>query len=223
MRILLVEDSPALAKAIIIALKKNGYAVDHTPDGEEGLFLAQENNYDAAVFDIMLPTIDGLEILRRLRADGSQLKILMLTAKDTIQDRVNGLAEGADDYLIKPFALEELLARIAVMCRRAYDQAQSVITIGLLKIDTQSKRATYQDQELNLRTREYNLLEYLALRKNSVVSRVEIEEHIYDELVAPMSNVVDAAIYSLRKSLASCGQDAPLIETRRGQGYLLKS
>ncbi len=222
MRLLLVEDSLALAKAITIALRKNGYAVDHTADGNEGLFMAQNNNYDAAIFDIMLPGMSGLEILHQLRKDASPLKILLLTAKDTIQDRVTGLNQGADDYLIKPFALDELIARVAVMCRRAYHQADSTLQVGILEIDTLSKQARCGDQPLTLRAREFNLLEYLALKKDAVVSRTEIEEHIYDELATPMSNVVDTAIYSLRKALTACGEGAPTIETRRGQGYLLK-
>lgn len=223
MRILLIEDSLALAKAVTIALKKSGYAVDHTADGAEGLFMAQQNDYDAAVIDIMLPSMNGLEIVRQLRAAGNSTKILFLTAKDTIQDRVIGLQTGADDYLIKPFALEELIARVEVMCRRTYDQASSSVWVGQLEVDTTRKTARYEEQDLGLRAREYNLLEYLALRKDAVVSRAEIEAHIYDELVTPMSNVVDAAIYSLRKTLAACGEGGPTIETRRGQGYLLKS
>ncbi len=223
MRILLVEDSVALAKAIVIALKKASYTVDHTTDGEDGLYMARENEYDAAIFDIMLPSLNGLDILKTLRLEKNPLKILLLTAKDTIEDRVHGLQLGADDYLIKPFALDELIARVAVMCRRAYDQASPCVSVGLLEIDTQKKTAHFGSTDLSLRMREYNLLEYLALKKDTVVSRIEIEEHIYDELATPMSNVVDTAIYSLRKTLANCGEGAPTIETRRGQGYLLKS
>jgi len=222
MRILLIEDSLALAKAITIALQQSGYAVDHTADGEEGFFMASEHDYDAAVVDIMLPSMNGLNILKNLRKNGSKIKILLLTAKDTIQDKVRGLNEGADDYLIKPFAMDELLARIAVMCRRQYDQASPSIFIGSLEIDTKQKQAKYEGRDLGLRTREYNLLEYLSLRKGELVSRTEIEEHIYDELAAPMSNVVDSAIYSLRKTLGKCGDSSPEIETRRGQGYILK-
>lgn len=221
MRILLVEDSLPLAKAVTIALQKNGYAVDHCADGLDGLTMAQQTSYDAAVIDIMLPSLSGLEILEKLRTQENPLRILLLTAKDTIQDRVHGLSQGADDYLIKPFALDELLARIAVLCRRAYNQSSPVLSLGSLEIDTSKKLAEINGKNLNLRTREFNLLEYLTLRKNSVVSRREIEEHIYDELVTPMSNVVDTAIYTLRKALSSSGEGAPKIQTRRGQGYLL--
>lgn len=221
MRILLVEDSLPLAKAVTIALQKNGYAVDHCADGLDGLTMAQQTSYDAAVIDIMLPSLSGLEILEKLRTQENPLRILLLTAKDTIQDRVHGLSQGADDYLIKPFALDELLARIAVLCRRAYNQSSPVLSLGSLEIDTSKKLAEINGKNLNLRTREFNLLEYLTLRKNSVVSRREIEEHIYDELVTPMSNVVDTAIYTLRKALSSFGEGAPKIQTRRGQGYLL--
>jgi DNA-binding response OmpR family regulator len=220
MRVLLVEDSVRLQQSVGTALRRSGYAVDVAGDGEEGLWHAMSNDYDAVVMDIMLPKQDGLEVLRRLRAEGRQTPVLLLTAKDTVGDRVRGLNQGADDYLIKPFALEELLARVQVLCRRKYHIADTRIVIDDLVIDTLAKRVKRAGRGLELTSREYALIEYLASRRGAVVSRAEIEEHIYDGLVDPMSNVVDSAICIVRRKL-SVGGSRPLIHTRRGQGYVL--
>lgn len=217
MRVLLVEDSERLQRSIATALKKSGYAVDVAADGEEGLWLAESNDYDAIVLDIMLPKLDGLALLKKLRAGGKDTHILLLTARDTVEDRVHGLETGADDYLIKPFALEELLARVQALCRRNYGQKTNSVSIGPLQIDTLKKAAVVGGRTTDLSPREYHLLEYLAMRRGQVVSRTEIERHIYDGLVDPMSNVVDSAICLLRKKLG----DATLIQTRRGLGYVL--
>lgn len=214
---MLVEDSERLQRSISTALKKSGYAVDTAADGEEGLWLAESNDYDAIVLDIMLPKIDGLTLLKKLRAAGRKTHVLLLTAKDTIEDRVHGLQIGADDYLVKPFALEELLARVQALCRRSYGQKSSEVSIGPLSIDTLKKSAVVHGRATELSPREYHLLEYLAMRRGQVVSRSEIECHIYDGLVDPMSNVVDSAICLLRRKLG----DAALIQTRRGLGYVL--
>lgn len=219
MRVLLVEDSARLQRSVSTALKKSGYAVDCAADGEEGLWLAENNNYDAVVLDIMLPKLDGLSILRKIRAAGRDTHVLLLTAKDTVEDRVRGLELGADDYLIKPFALEELLARVQALCRRAYGQKSNSLAIGPLELDTSKKTAVVNGRTAELTSREYNLLEYLAMRRGQVVSRADIEEHIYDGMVDPMSNVVDSAICLLRKKLG----DATLIQTRRGLGYVLEA
>lgn len=221
MRILIIEDTPRLREGIASAFRKSGYAVDTAADGEEGLWMAQTNAYDALVLDIMLPRIDGLEVLRQLRHEGQPVPILLLTARDTIPDRVHGLQIGADDYLIKPFSLEELLARVQVLCRRTYKNSANSLTIGPLTVDISARRATTGSIELDLAHREFSLLEYLALRQGQVVSRSEIEAHIYDERVDPMSNVVDAAVYSLRKKLSQAGVPS-LIHTRRGFGYILE-
>lgn len=214
---LLVEDSERLQRSISTALKKSGYAVDSATDGEEGLWLAESNDYDAIILDIMLPKLDGLSLLRKLRAAGRDTHILLLTAKDTVEDRVHGLESGADDYLVKPFALEELLARVQALCRRGYGQKTSALAIGPLTIDTLKKSALVHGRPAELSPREYHLLEYLAMRRGQVVSRTDIESHIYDGQVDPMSNVVDSAICLLRKKLG----EPSLIQTRRGLGYVL--
>ena len=222
MRILLVEDSNRLRDAVAKGLRESGYAVDATGDGNDGLWMAQENSYDVLLLDIMLPGMDGLTILEKIRDGGKQTPVLFLTAKDTIADRVNGLRRGADDYLVKPFALEELLARIDALCRRSYHQSSPRVSIDDLEIDTSAKTASRGGARLDLTAREYALLEYLMMRQGAVVSRTEIEEHIYDELVSPMSNVVDSAICNLRRKIASSEASVPLIHTRRGQGYVLE-
>ncbi len=220
MRILLVEDSPRLQRSVGTALRKTGYAVDVAGDGEEGLWLAGSHDYDVIVLDIMLPKRDGLSVLAELRRRGQSVHVLLLTARDTVLDRVQGLQTGADDYLVKPFALEELLARVQALGRRAYGTKQPRFMVGDLEIDTLARCARRADQPVDLTAREYLLLEYLARRRGQVVSRAEIEAHIYDEQVDPMSNVVDSAVCSLRKKLGAAGEPA-LIHTRRGLGYVL--
>lgn len=220
MRVLIVEDSPRLLRALVTALRRSGYVVDTATDGEEGLWLADSQPYDLAILDVMLPKRDGLSILTELRRRGRSVHVLLLTARDTVPDRVLGLRAGADDYLVKPFALEELLARVDALCRRAYGSKQSLLTIGDLQIDTIARAVRRSEQPVELTAREYSLLEYLARRRGHIVSRAEIEDHIYDGHVDPMSNVVDSAICSLRKKIGSAGQ-APLIHTRRGLGYVL--
>ena len=220
MRVLLVEDSPRLQKSVGTALRKTGYAVDLAGDGEEGLWLALSHDYDVLVLDIMLPKRDGLSLLAELRRRGRMVHVLLLTARDTVLDRVQGLQAGADDYLVKPFALEELLARVQALGRRAYGTKQPRLVIGELEIDTVARSVQRNAQPVELTAREYLLLEYLARRRGEVVSRSEIEAHIYDEQVDPMSNVVDSAVCSLRKKLGAAGE-AGLIHTRRGLGYVL--
>ena len=217
MRVLYVEDSEVMRRSVRRALRHAGYAVDTAPDGEEGLAMAKLNSYDVLVLDVMLPKLDGLEILARLRASGASTHILLLTARDTVEDRVEGFHLGADDYLVKPFALAELIARVGALCRRAYGAKVGTIHIGNLHLDLSSRRLERDGAEVNLTAREWRLLEYLALRRGQVVPRAEIEAHIYDELVEPMSNVVDAAIYSLRRKIGT-----ELIRTRRGLGYILE-
>jgi DNA-binding response OmpR family regulator len=221
MRILVVEDSARLQRTVGTALRRSGYAVDVAGDGEEGLWLAESHDYDAIVLDVMLPKRDGLDVLRTLRAQGKPTHVLLLTARDTVADRVTGLGAGADDYLVKPFALEELLARVAALCRRAYGTKQPRLVIGDLEIDPAARTVRRAGQAIELTAREYQLLEYLARRGGEVVSRADIEAHIYDGQVDPMSNVVDSAICLLRKKLAIEAEAAPLIHTRRGLGYVL--
>lgn len=221
MRILVVEDSPRLQRTLGTALRRSGYAVDLAGDGEEGLWLAESNDYDAIVLDVMLPKRDGIDVLRALRAHGRTVHVLLLTARDTVPDRVAGLAAGADDYLVKPFALEELLARVQALCRRAYGTKQPRLAVADLEINPATRTARRAGRAMELTAREYQLLEYLARRAGEVVSRTEIEAHIYDGQVDPMSNVVDSAICVLRKKLAVTPDAVPLIHTRRGHGYVL--
>ena len=221
MRVLLVEDSPRLQRNIATALRSSGYAVDTAADGDEGLWLAESHDYDAIVLDIMLPKRDGLDVLRTLRARGRPAHVLLLTARDTVADRVTGLQAGADDYLVKPFALEELLARVQALCRRAYGTKEPRLAVADLEIDPIARTVRRAGQPVELTAREYQLLEYLARRRGEVVSRTDIEAHIYDGLVDPMSNVVDSAVCSLRKKIANTPAAAPLIHTRRGLGYVL--
>lgn len=221
MRLLLVEDSIRLQRTLAVALRRSGYAVDVAADGEEGLWLAESNDYDVIVLDILLPKRDGLDVLRTLRAHHKRTHILLLTARDTVNDRVVGLEAGADDYLVKPFALEELLARVQALCRRAYGSKQPRLVVADLEIDPAALRVKRAGQPIELTSREYQLLEYLARRRGEVVSRSDIEAHIYDGKVDPMSNVVDSAICSLRKKISVGTESQPLIHTRRGLGYVL--
>lgn len=204
------------------ALRKAGYALDVTDNGEDGLWQAEANDYDVIVLDIMLPKLDGLSLLRQLRQKSKGTHVLLLTARDTVEDRVQGLQLGADDYLVKPFALEELLARIEALCRRAYGSKQTRFVIADLEIDTAAKEVFRAGNLVRLKPREYLLLEYLARRSGQVVTRGEIEAHIYDDSVDPMSNVVESAVCSLRKKI-SAPNPAPLIHTRHGLGYVLKA
>lgn len=220
MRVLVVEDSERLRRSLTTALKKSGYAVDATGDGPEGLWLAETNGYDTIVLDIMLPGLSGLDILHKLRKKGGKTHVLLLTAKDTVEDKVRGLQSGADDYLIKPFALEELLARVQALCRRSYGQKSNTLTVADLTIDTAAQSVTCGTASLELTAREYALLEHLALRRGQVVTRAQIEEHIYGGEVDPTSNVVDSAICILRRKLSEHGS-SDLIQTRRGVGYVL--
>ena len=218
MRILYVEDSEILQRSVRRALRNAGFAVDIASDGEEGLAAAEINAYDALVLDLMLPKLDGISLLRRLRDAGDRTHVLILTARDTVADRVEGLRQGADDYLVKPFALEELLARVEALCRRAYGEKTPALRMGPLSIDLSARRLMRDGSYIELTAREWRLLEYLAMRRGEVVPRHEIEAHIYDDLVEPMSNVVDSAVYSLRRKIGP-----ELIRTRRGLGYILEA
>jgi DNA-binding response OmpR family regulator len=220
MRVLFVEDSERLRRSVSHGLRKSGFAVDTAPDGEEGLYLARSEPYDVIVLDIMLPKLDGLTLLKRMREDGKDTHVLLLTARDSVQDRVTGLRSGADDYLVKPFAFEELVARVQTLARRQNNSKQSRIQIDDLEIDIAAKNVSRNGVSIPLRPREYTLLEFFALRRGQVVSRTEIEAHIYDMSTDLMSNAVDSAVCALRRKI-----DPPagpsLIQTRRGFGYIL--
>jgi DNA-binding response OmpR family regulator len=220
MRILLVEDSERLRSQLEIALRRAGYAVDASGEGVDGLWRAESGSYDVIVLDLMLPRLDGLSVLARLRAAQSTSRVLVLTAKDSIADRVKGLQAGADDYLVKPFALEELLARVQSLCRRGYGTPSVVLTLGDISIDITRKVVRRGSETIDLTKREFMLLEYLALRRGEFVSRSEIEERIYDEGSEPLSNAVDTAVSRLRKKLDAPGRPS-WIRTQRGLGYRL--
>ena len=220
MRVLVAEDHPSLARSIADGLRDDGYAVDLTFDGNEALHLAAANPYDAILLDINLPGRDGFNIIQVLRRRDVNTPILCLTAKDTVTDRVKGLDLGADDYLVKPFAWEELQARLRSVVRRGHGQKSAVIVVGDLEVDTALKLARRGGKSIELSAREYALLEYLAHRQGQVVSRSDIWEHLYDQHDETTSNVVDVYIGYLRNKL---DKEFPtkLIHTRRGQGYLL--
>jgi len=222
MRLLVAEDHPNLARSIASGLRDEGYAVDLTFDGEEALHMATVNPYDGIVLDIMLPQRDGFSIIQSLRRKGSKVPVLCLTARDAVDDRVRGLDLGADDYLVKPFAFEELIARVRAMIRRGHQQSSSVIAVGDLEVDTAKKCARRGGRNIDLSAREYSLLEYLAHRQGQVVSRTQIWEHLYDEHDEASSNVVDVYIGYLRNKI---DKDFPakLIHTKRGQGYMLSA
>ena len=220
MRVLLVEDSPVLQQTVGTALRRCGYAVDVSADGQDGLWRAENTEYDVIVLDIMLPKLDGLSVLQRLREARKLTHVLLLTARDSVAERVRGLKLGADDYLIKPFALEELLARVETLCRRAYGSKQNRLVVGDLEMDTAAKRVWRAGQQLKLKPREYQLLEYLVHRRGEVVTQEEIERHLYADDVELMSNVIESILSSLRRKLSEANP-APLIHTRRGFGYML--
>jgi len=220
MRLLVVEDYRPLQQSLTKGLREAGFAVDTTRDGKEGLWYSTNNDYDVIILDLMLPGMDGLEILRKMRTQGKKSHVLILTAKDTVQDRVNGLDLGADDYLVKPFAFEELMARVRALLRRSYRQKNPSIKIKDLRLDLTMQKVWRGREELQLTPREYVLLEYLAMRAGQMVSRSDIWEHVYEFSSSASSNVVDVYIGYLRKKIE--WPDKPtLIHTVRGRGYLL--
>ncbi len=220
MRSLVVEDYAPLRNALLKALREEGYAVDGAPTGSEGHSAAAAGAYDVIVLDLMLPGMDGLEVLNRLRRAGVASHVLVLTARDAVPERVRGLDLGADDYLIKPFSMEELVARIRALVRRGYERKDPVLRIGHLEIDTSGHQVRVGGEAVTLTAREYALLEYLAMRTGQVVTRAEIWEHIYDERAPTASNVVDVYVGYLRRKLERPNQPK-LLRTRRGEGYML--
>ena len=220
MRILVVEDSKRLAQSVQAGLRRLGHAVDVVHEGPRGLSYARLNPYDLVILDILLPGLDGLSVLRELRQGGVGTHVLLLTAKDAVEDRVTGLQSGADDYLVKPFAFEELAARIDALGRRVRGPSTPVVELGDLRIDTSARVVKRGERRLDLTRREYSLLRYLASRAGEIVSHVEIEDELYDEETLPNSNVVASTICTLREKL-ECGGGSRLIHTRRGLGYVL--
>ncbi len=220
MRVLLVEDFPPLARSVGQGLQETGFAVDLAVDGAQALDSVQTVPYDAVVLDVMLPKLDGLTVLRRLRQKGSDVPVLLLTARDQLEDKLTGLDAGADDYLVKPFAFAELVARLRALVRRRYGQRNNVIRVGELAIDTAARSVTRRAQPIALSAREYAVLEYLACRRGQIVTRGDIWEHVYDFATEPSSNVVDVYIGYLRKKVDQ-GFAQKMIHTHRGLGYSL--
>jgi DNA-binding response OmpR family regulator len=220
MRLLIVEDFDPLRTTLVRGFKDQGYAVDACGDGAEGLWFATSNEYDVIILDIMLPGKTGIEILQALRTAQKDVPGLLLTAKDELEDRIRGLDVGADDYLVKPFAVGELLARVRSLVRRHHHRRNPVLVVSDLSLDTARRVVTRGQAEITLTPREYALLEYLMMRIGNVVSRSEIWEHVYAFNDESVSNVVEAVLMRLRKKLSPHGE-AQLIHTRRGFGYVV--
>src|ERR1700733_7801333 len=216
MRILIVEDEPDLLRSLAQALQEEGYAVDTAADGETGLYNAQTYDYDAIVLDVMMPKMDGWEMLARLRKT-KKTPVLMLTARDQSRDRVRGLDTGADDYVVKPFDLPELFARLRALIRRSAGQTRNAIEIGGVVIDIAGRHVTNAGEAVPLTAREYALLEYLALHRGELVTRTTLYEHLFDENDSTMSNLLDVHVSNLRKKLG-----AEFVSTRRGHGYCIE-
>jgi two-component system, OmpR family, response regulator len=213
MRLLVIEDEPDLLNGLARALRRAGYSVDTSADGEDGLLKAQSVGYDAVVLDVMLPRLDGWQVLVKLR-ESKHTPVLMLTARDRTADRVRGFDTGADDYLVKPFDIDELLARLRALIRRAKGQSRAIVAIGDVALNTAAREVTRAGEPVTLTAREYALLEYLALHRGEVVTRSDLYEHLFDEDENTLSNLMDVHIFNLRKKL---GHD--FIVTRRGLGY----
>lgn len=216
MRVLVVEDEPDMRNAVSMYLREGGYSVDTAPDGREGLYKAQTWDYDAIVLDVMLPLMDGWQVLGELRK-GKTTPVLMLTARDAVHDRIRGLDTGADDYLVKPFVLSELVARVRALIRRAAGKTQSVITIGEVRIDMAARSISQSGEVVGLTGKEYSLIEFLALHMGELVTRTMLYDHLFDEHDESMSNLIDVYVSNVRRKL---GHD--FITTRRGQGYLIE-
>ncbi len=221
MRILIAEDEKSLNRIIAKQLKVSGYSVDCAFNGEEAYDLISMADYDAAVFDVMMPKIDGFSLLRKIRNEGNDLPVLFLTARDSIEERVEGLDIGADDYLVKPFAFEELLARIRVLIRKNSVSNSNIITVADLTVDISTRKVTRDGKDISLSAKEYELLQYLAVNNGIVLSREKIEDHIWNYDYEGGTNVVDVYIRYLRKKIDE-GYDKKLIHTVRGMGYVLK-
>jgi two-component system OmpR family response regulator len=221
MRILVVEDDEKIASFVVKGLKQNSYAVDHRADGEQGLALAQTVAYDAAVVDLMLPKLDGLSLIQQIRAKKIRLPLLILSAKATVDDRVRGLQAGGDDYLTKPFAFSELLARIQALIRRATQAVEPTrLTAGDLTLDLLTREVRRGEEKIDLQPREFALLEYLMRSAGRAVTKTMILEHIFDYSFDPQTNVVDVLVHRLRNKV---DRDKTMIQTMRGVGYVLRA
>ena len=221
MRILVIEDEEKIAKFVKRGLKEEGYAVDIALNGEEGHFFVTTNEYDLIILDLMLPKLDGLSLCRKLRSENIRIPILVLSAKDSVKDKVTGLDAGADDYLAKPFAFEELLARVRVLLRKKDSNVPTQLQVGELKIDLLNHKVTRGEKEIVLTVKEYSLLEYLMRNADAIVTRTMISEHVWDIHFDTLTNVIDVYINYLRNKIDS-GFKNKMILTIRGKGYMLK-
>ena len=220
MRILVVEDDEKIASFVVKGLKQSGYAVDHSADGDRALGLGRTVAYDAAIVDLMLPKLDGLSLIQQLRAQGVHVPVLILSAKASVDDRVRGLQAGGDDYMTKPFAFSELLARVQALIRRASQSAEPMrLAVGDLTLDLLTREVRRGGQKIELQPREFALLEYLMRHPNRAVTKTMILEHVFDYSFDPQTNVVDVLVHRLRSKV---DQDKAIIHTLRGVGYVLR-
>lgn len=221
-RILLVEDDEGISSFIVKGLEEAAYAVDVAADGEEALYQISVNEYDAVILDVMIPSKNGFEVCREIREKGLEMPVLMLTARDAVKDRIEGLDAGADDYLTKPFAYGELLARVRALLRRKEKQfLASKIEVGDLEIDTQSQRVWRNGAEISLTTKEFTVLEYFARNAGRVIGREELSEHCWNETYDPFTNTIEVFVNRLRKKIDK-NAEKPLLYTKRGAGYILQ-
>ena len=221
MKILLAEDEVDLNNVVTRYLKKNGYSVDSVLDGEEALDYLEYGEYDLVILDIMMPKVDGFEVIKKLRDKGNHTSVLMLTARDSADDKVKGLDLGADDYIVKPFDFNELLARIRAVVRRKYGNSSNKLVIGDLILDTSEKSVTRAGKQIELTGKEYEVLEYLMQSKNRILSREQIKEHVWDFDYEGDSNIIDVLIKNIRKKIdVEAGEQ--IIYTKRGLGYVIK-
>jgi DNA-binding response OmpR family regulator len=220
MRLLLVEDDPGILRFVLKGLREQAYAVDTAVTGDDALYQAEINSYDLIILDIMIPGRDGFAVCREIRKSGQRVPILMLTARDAIEDRVAGLDAGADDYLAKPFAFRELLARLRALLRRSGELRPPNITVGDLVVNTAGQTVTRGGRRIGLTTKEYALMEFLACNAGRVVGRSAIAEHVWDETFDPFSNLIEVYVNRLRRKIG-VESNAPLLHTRRGAGYVL--
>ena len=220
MRLLFAEDDPGVQRFVVKGLKEQAYAVDAVASGSEALEQAEINTYDLIILDVMLPGLSGFEVCRRLRQAGSKIPILMLTARDAIEDRVAGLDHGADDYLTKPFEFRELLARLRALLRRPTELKPAQLSVANLILDTAAQSAARAGRHISLTHKEYALLEFLARNTGRVVGRAEIAEHVWDETFDPFSNLIEVYVNRLRRKI-DVPKEIPLLHTRRGAGYML--
>ena len=221
MKILLAEDEVDLNNVVTRYLKKNGYSVDSVLDGEEALDYLEYSEYDLVILDIMMPKVDGFEVIKKLRDKGNHTSILMLTARDNADDKVKGLDLGADDYIVKPFDFNELLARIRAVVRRKYGNSSNKLVIGDLILDTSEKSVTRAGKQIELTGKEYEVLEYLMQSKNRILSRDQIKEHVWDFDYEGDSNIIDVLIKNIRKKI-DIEDGKQIIYTKRGLGYVIK-